>query len=163
MDSDHRMRCSMSPSSDRIRSLATDSVVRYPLAHGSETYGIQLSSKFDHRDGRDVGRALGLCQDYGAGAAEASDRRRSIHGACAGSQKGVPRRIFQWMGEGGNADEDCGFLRPVVGGCTVASRGTHLHVSDRWDSVGDTASCRRFHDRRIWEYKRHRGGQVGTC
>ena len=120
MDSAHRMRCWMWRSSVRLDSLATGLILQYSPAYGNETDEVQTSIQGTHCDHAAVW-FLGLCQALGAEAerAQATGRGRAFHGARAWRQTGRSRRVFQWLGQGCDADEDRGWFFGLVGRCAA--------------------------------------------
>lgn len=81
MDSDRRMRCSISVSNPRIDSLASSRVVGY--AHAHEQDGVES------RDCTAVRRSIGLRADDEAGHAEIRVGGRAIYALGAGCHGGI--------------------------------------------------------------------------
>ncbi len=104
----------------RLESLATGLVCMYSPAYGNGTDEAQRPIQGPHRNHAAVW-FLGLCQALGAEAerAQATGRVRAFHGACSWRQTGRSRRVFQWLGQGCNADEDRGWFFGLVGRCAA--------------------------------------------
>ena len=102
MDSDRRMRCSMSVSRPNTSSLATEEAVRY-------------SSTYAERDQRGASASDALCgfsrsgerlrRDNHAGIAQAGHRGHAVYVVGARGQDGLRGGVFQRLGQGGYAHE----------------------------------------------------------
>lgn len=92
----------------------------YSPAHGNGTDEAQTPIQEPHRHHAAV-RFLGLCQTLGANAerAQATGRGRAFHGARSWRQAGRSRRVFQWLGQGCDTDEDCRWFFGLVGRCAA--------------------------------------------
>ena len=163
MGSEHRMRCLMWTFSMHIDFLATGLMLQYSFAHGNETEGVQspLAGGL-HRNPVNE-RLVGLCQLSGIEAGEANVRGRAsaVYGACAGSEEGISRRVLQWMGERCHSDGRRKRGLTVDGRCAPESRGTHVHVFDRWSAMAHSTSGRRLCDGRFRADQRGRDCTVG--
>ena len=93
-----------------------------------------------HRDHAAV-RLLGLYQAAGDEAeyAQAIGGCRTIYLTCAWRHTRFSRRLFQWLGQGGDTHDDPRW-RTLVGYCAVEGRGVSLHVRDRRQTVGHAAT-----------------------
>ena len=90
----------------------------YSPADGNETDEAQTSIQGTHCDHAAV---WFLCQACGAEAerTQAPGRGRAFHGARSWCQTGRSRRVFQWLGQGCDADEDRRWFFGLVGRCTT--------------------------------------------
>ena len=102
MDSERRMRCSMSVSKPKTSSLATEEAVRYSSAYGERDQSGASASD----------AVCGLCRsserlrrDDRAGVAQAGHRGHAVYAVGAGGQNGLRGGIFQRLGQGGYAYE----------------------------------------------------------
>ena len=156
MDSDHRMRYSMSPRCrPYVDILASRHALRYPVS--------DAQCDANDRDREPADLALSLHGNAQAGAAQAGDQWHTVHAAGAGSQAGDACGVLQRMVTDSPSDVTCRIGRPLVCSGAAVGRGTCVHVSDRRCEVDRASAGTGFHDGRVWEYQRYCGGQVGTC
>ena len=120
MDSEHRMRCLMWQFRLSPESLATGLVYMYSPADGNGTDEVQMSIQGTHCNHAAVW-SLGLCQALGAEAerTQATGRGRALHSARPWRQTSRSRRVFQWLGQGCDTDEDRGWFFGLGGRCAA--------------------------------------------
>jgi hypothetical protein len=122
-------------------SLETDLVYMYSPADGKTTEKAWPRFSDDpHRDHAAVW-FLGLYQAPG----DETEYAQAIGGSCAiylaraWRHTSLSRRVLQWLGQGGDADDNRRW-RTLVGHGAVEGRGVSLHVRDRRQAVDHAAT-----------------------